>query len=112
MSDGPVESARAYYRALDDHDYDALAALLAEGFVHDRPDMTLEGADRFVTFMREERPQKDTEHRVDAVFSQRGGTDVVVRGRLLAADGSQITGFVDVFALSGERIQRLETYAR
>lgn len=112
MSDRAVDAARAYYRALDEGDYDALADLLAPEFVHERPDTTLDGRERFVRFMREERPQKDTEHRVETVFGERDGTDVVVRGRLLAADGSRITGFVDVFSLSGERIQRIDTYTR
>ncbi|WP_436928555.1 nuclear transport factor 2 family protein [Halosimplex halobium] len=124
MTDRAAERARSYYRALDEGDYDALAALLAEGFVHDRPDRTIEGRDRFVRFMREDRPQKDTGHRVDAVFEAGSGTGdrdadgtagtdrerVAVRGRLLAADGSAITGFVDVFSLVEGRIERIETY--
>ncbi|ELZ27477.1 hypothetical protein C475_06145 [Halosimplex carlsbadense 2-9-1] len=120
MTDG-AERARGYYRALDEGDYDALAALLAEEFVHERPDRTLEGRERFVTFMREERPQTDTGHRVDSVFGgradagvQEGGDEagegVAVQGRLLAADGSVITGFVDVFSVSAAGIDRIETY--
>jgi ketosteroid isomerase-like protein len=124
MTDRAAERARAYYRALDEGDYDRLADLLAEGFVHDRPDRTIDGRDRFVSFMREDRPQKDTSHRVDAVFEARddtggrgadaaAGTDrerVAVQGRLLAADGSAITGFVDVFSVAEGRIERIETY--
>mgnify|MGYP000176888797 CR=1 FL=1 len=121
MTDG-AERARDYYRALDEGDYERLADLLAPGFVHDRPDMRLEGCDRFVEFMREERPQKDTSHRVDAVFEARGGVDaggsadddpserVAVQGRLLAADESVITGYVDVFSLVGAGIERIDTY--
>lgn len=140
MTNGPVAAARAYYRALDDHDYDALAALLTAEFVHDRPDMTIEGCERFVAFMRDERPQKDTSHRVETVLtpepvesdgqsdsgdSDGGDTDsgdsdsgdgdgtastVAVRGRLLAASGDRITGFVDVFSVRGGEIRRIETY--
>ncbi|QLH80215.1 nuclear transport factor 2 family protein [Halosimplex pelagicum] len=123
MTDG-AERARAYYRALDEADYDGLADLLAEGFVHDRPDRTIDGRDRFVAFMREERPQTDTDHQIEAVFAARGGVgergadgdedaaagSVAVQGRLLAADGSAITGFVDVFRLSEAEIERIETY--
>ncbi|QLH75881.1 nuclear transport factor 2 family protein [Halosimplex rubrum] len=120
MTDG-AERARAYYRVLDEADYDRLADLLAEGFVHDRPDRTIDGRDRFVEFMREERPQTDTTHRVEAVFGGRTDGDgregddeadggVAVQGRLLAADDSVITGFVDVFSVCEAGIERIETY--
>ena len=127
----PADRARAYYRALDEDDYDLLAALLAEGFVHDRPDRTIEGRDRFVRFMREERPQTDTTHPLDTVFEaearsggeaadgspdsserQSDGGAVAVRGRLLDADGDRIVRFVDVFAFAAGRIDRIETYTR
>jgi ketosteroid isomerase-like protein len=101
-------TARAYYRALDHGNYDALADLLAPGFVHDRPDRVFEGRDRFVRFMREERPQTDTSHPVDAVYRTDG--NVAVRGRLLDADGDPITRFVDVFSIDGSRIERITTY--
>ncbi len=107
-----VETARTYYRALDEDDYDVLADLLAADFVHDRPDMRLEGRERFVQFMREERPTKDTSHPIDAVYDRRDGTDVVVRGRLLSPDGDLLTTFLDVFSFDGERIERIETFAR
>ena len=110
MSDGPVALARTYYRALDEHEYETLAELLAEEFVHDRPDMTLDGADRFVEFMREERPQTDTTHRVDDVFTDDDGGEVAIRGRLLTADGNSITGFVDVFTVGDGGLHRIETY--
>ena len=101
---------RAYYRAIDGGEYDALADLLAEGFVHDRPDRTIEGRDRFVRFMREGRPQTDTTHPVDSVYH--GDDEVAVRGRLLDADGERIAGFVDVFAFSDGRVARIDTYTR
>jgi ketosteroid isomerase-like protein len=113
-------AARAYYRALDEGDYDALAGLLAPEFVHVRPDRTLEGRDRFVRFMREERPQTDTTHPIDGVFaSADGGTEsdagtdaVAVRGRLLDSDGERITGFVDVFAFEDGAVASIHTYTR
>ena len=125
-TDAPAR-VREYYRALDEHDYDALAALLAPGFVHDRPDLILEGRGRFVAFMRDERPQKETEHRIDAVYRAAGSddsaagptdcdstddqpTNVAARGRLLTADGDRITGFVDVVSVSDGEIRRIETY--
>lgn len=97
-----------YYDAIDDEEYGRLADLLDPAFVHDRPDRTLDGRDGFVAFMREERPMTDTEHVVDGVYSN--GTDVAVQGRLFAADGAELFGYVDVFTLAGETITRLETY--
>ncbi len=117
--DDPTALARAYYRALDEHDYDLLASLLAPAFVHERPDRTIEGRERFVRFMRDERPQTDTSHPIDGVYVSSGangndGTassrEVVVRGRLLAADEDVITAFVDVFTVDDGRLQALETY--
>lgn len=110
-------TAREYYRALDDHDYDALTAILAAGFVQYRPDRTIEGRDRFVQFMRDERPEKDTSHPIDAVYERTGDgaetdapTEVAVRGRLLNADGSQLASFLDVFTFDGDRLTELRTY--
>jgi len=106
----PVAQATAYYRAIDGDDYDLLAALLTESFVHARPDRTIEGRERFVRFMREKRPQTDTTHPVDGLY--RADDGVAVRGRLLDADGERIAGFVDVFEFAGGRIDRIETYTR
>lgn len=106
-----VDQARAYYRAIDGDDYDLLSALLSEEFVHDRPDRTIEGRDRFVRFMRAERPQTDTTHPIDGVYRRDDG-GVAVRGRLLDADGDRIVGFVDVFEFDGDRVRRIETYTR
>lgn len=102
--------ARAYYDALDEGDYDRLAELLAPEFTQRRPDRTFEGPDRFVQFMREERPQTDTSHPIDAVYERADG--VAVEGRLLASDGSRIATFVDVFSFEAERITGIRTYTR
>lgn len=110
---GRVARARAYYRAIDDDEYDLLAALLTEEFVHERPDRTIEGRERFVQFMREERPATDTSHPIDGVYAADGDPppEVAVRGRLLASDGTEITGFVDVFRFDpADRVRRLLTF--
>jgi ketosteroid isomerase-like protein len=103
-------AARAYYRALDEDDYDLLTDLLAPAFTHVRPDRTLEGRKRFVRFMREERPETDTSHPIDAVYRQAGGDEVVVRGRLLGSDGDPITRFADVFSFDAGRIEQIRTF--
>lgn len=102
-----IAAARSYYDALDDHDYDALAALLAPDFVHDRPDRTIEGRDAFVRFMRAERPNPDTTHDVVAVAE--GDGEVVVRGRLFDGD-TLLVRFCDAFAFADERVSRVTTY--
>ena len=106
----PRERVRAYYRALDEDEYDLLASLLHPEFVHDRPDMTLDGRDRFVAFMRDERPMTDTTHPLAAVYEQTDGTELAARGRLVAADGRELTRFVDVFHFEDDAIVRLETF--
>lgn len=110
-----VESlARRYYSAIDRSDYAALEELLAPTFVHERPDRTLEGADRFVQFMREERPRTDTSHAIDALY--RNEEAVAVRGRLLGGEnqteGERIFGFVDVFSFEADRVESIRTYTR
>ncbi|MXR40138.1 ketosteroid isomerase [Halobaculum sp. WSA2] len=110
------DAVRTYYRAVDAADYDALAALLASGFVHDRPDRTLSGREPFVRFMREERPRTNTEHRVDAVYASAdtASPEVVARGRLLGDDGEELFGFVDVFRFANDDadavVDHLTTY--
>lgn len=91
--------AREYYQALDTHDYETLESLLAAEFVHQRPDMTLEGGQRFVQFMRSERPNTETSHVIDGVYERTAGgvgetnTNGVYErtddGRETAADGFQ-----------------------
>ena len=101
--------ARAYYDALDAGDYDRLADLLAPGFVQRRPDRTFESRDRFVTFMRDERPMTDTTHAIETVYPS--GPGVAVRGRLCDANGDVLFAFVDAFTVVDGQITALETYA-
>lgn len=110
-TDDPAARVRSFYHALDDHDYDRLASLLAAGFVHDRPGLTLAGRDRFVEFMREERPDPDTSHPIDAIYRD-GEGELAARGRLLAGDGQEITAFVDVFELGEKGFESVRTYTR
>jgi len=107
--DQRIAAVRGYYRALDEHAYDDLAALLAPEFVHDRPDMLIEGKRDFVAFMRDERPLTDTTHPLDAVYEGADGT-LAARGELLDSDGAVLTGFVDVFSFEGNSVACVETY--
>ena len=116
----PTTLARAYYRTIDDDEYEELAAILAPEFTHERPDRTLDGRDRFVRFMRDERPATDTTHVVDAVYETDPGASgspadpvgVAAQGRLLDADGEAMFEFVDVFAVGAERLRGATTYVR
>ena len=109
----PVETARAYYVALDEHDYDGLEILLHPEFVHYRPDRALEGRDRFVRFMHEERPRTDTTHRVTTIFCTGSDATVAVRGQLLDREDRRLLGFVDVHELDDDdTIQCVYTYTR
>ncbi|MEZ3164051.1 nuclear transport factor 2 family protein [Halorubrum sp. RMP-47] len=104
----PAALARAYYNAIDAGEYDRLASLLHPEFVQRRADRTFEGRERFVAFMRDERPNTDTTHAVDGVYPS--GPGVAVRGRLLDADGGELFAFVDVFDVDAGRLSTLETY--
>ena len=104
------EAARAYYEAIDTGDYDRLRALLTDDFQQARGDRTLNSADAFVAFMRDERPETDTTHVVKTVYEAE--TSVAVEGELRRADGSLGFRFVDVFAFAAGRIATLETYTR
>jgi ketosteroid isomerase-like protein len=124
--------ARDYYRTIDDGAYDELRDLLADDFVQHRPDRTLESADAFVRFMRDERPDTDTTHVVERVYragsaetddhdgNDDSGTDplggldadayVAAEGRLERASGEQWFRFVDTFAVVDGRLAALVTY--
>jgi len=106
------DAVQEYYAAIDGGDYDRLRTLLAPGFVQERPDRTLDGRDRFVRFMREERPRTDTEHVLTetCVSDERdGAATVFVRGRLIA-DETTLFGFVDVHRIGDDGIESLTTY--
>jgi ketosteroid isomerase-like protein len=104
----PRDLARTYYHAIDAGDYDALADVLAPEFVHERPDRTFDGRDRFVAFVRDDRPRTDTEHAIDELYDGAGG--VAVRGRLLGSDGDELFAFVDAFEVADGALVRLTTY--
>ena len=101
--------ARSYYDAIDGKEYDRLADLLAPGFVHPRPDRTIEGSERFVRFMREDRPQKETSHELRAVYDGPEG-HVAARGQLRDSEGDTLFEFLDTFELDGGRIAEIWTY--
>jgi ketosteroid isomerase-like protein len=107
---GHRDAVRGYYDAIDGGDYDRLRALLAPGFVQERPDRTLDGRDRFVRFMREERPRTDTEHVLEDVCAATDGATVFARGRLRTGDGTDLFGFVDVHRVGDGGIESLVTY--
>ena len=105
-----AELAREYYRAIDEGDYAALSDLIADGFVHERPDRTIKGREAFVAFMRSGRPETDTEHVIEAVYGATAGDRVAAEGRLVAPDGTEWFGFVDTFVIDDDGITRLRTY--
>ncbi|MEF8780594.1 MAG: nuclear transport factor 2 family protein [Haloferacaceae archaeon] len=103
------DAVRTYYAAIDAHEYDRLASVLAPSFVHYRPDRTLDGREAFVAFMREGRPKTDTTHEIRDVYPN--GHGVAVRGRLLDASGEVLFEFVDVFSTGDDgRLRAAYTY--
>lgn len=108
-TDSGEQLVRAYYESLDSGAYDRLEKLLAPEFVHERPEMTLSSRAEFVAFMRDERPRTDTAHLIETVYRAAGGTEFAAKGRLVA-DEETITGFADLFTMTDDRIERIETY--
>lgn len=106
------EAVRTYYRALDEHEYDRFEELLAPSFTHDRPDRTLDGREAFVSFMREDRPKKNTTHALDGFYENDAGDEIVAPGRLLDSDGEELFEFVDLHVFAGDRLLELRTYTR
>ena len=104
------EQVRAFYAALDEHEYERLETLLSAGFTHERPDQTLDSRERFVTFMRDERPLTETTHALRTVVTD--GTTGVAEGRLLDADGTELFNFVDVHEIDDGRIETVRTYTK
>ncbi|QCC59759.1 nuclear transport factor 2 family protein [Natrinema thermotolerans] len=105
----PATLVRRYYDVLDDHDYEALETILDPEFVQRRPDRTFDDRAAFVAFMRDERPNPDTDHELETVIAD--GDRVAVQGRVVD-DGATLFEFADVFELADDRIVRLETYSR
>ena len=105
--DGPA-LAREYYRAIDERDWAALREILDPAFAQERGDRTFGDREAFLGFMAEDRPEQDTEHVVEQVYTGPGG--VAVRGHLLRADGSLFFEFVDVFEVDA-RLTHLKTFA-
>ena len=109
----PVALVRQYYDALDRHEYETLEDLLAPDFAQRRTDRAFEDRAAFVRFMRDDRPNPDTSHDLEAVIADADGDRVAVRGRVLDADGDrELFEFADFFELEAGRIARLETYSR
>lgn len=101
---------REYYRSIDEDDYAALTEALVGGFVHRRPDTTIEGREEFVAFMRSGRPERDTEHALEAVYTTANGGRVAAEGRLFRPDGSEWFRFVDSFEIGENGIRSIRTY--
>jgi ketosteroid isomerase-like protein len=104
------EPVATYYRAIDEDDYGALREVLAPGFVQHRPDRTFQGRSTFVRFMRDDRPNPDTTHELDANYGCDG--EVAVRGRVLSSENEVLVRFVDVFTLTDGQIDEVWTYTR
>lgn len=111
-SANPEGLVRGYYRAIDAGEYEDLSRLLTPRFRQVRSDMTIEGRQAFVQFMRDERPETATRHEVEAVYldETERAPGVAEQGRLYRPGGSVGFGFVDVFECADDRLDRLVTY--
>jgi ketosteroid isomerase-like protein len=119
----PADLVADYYTALDTHDYDALRDYLAPDFVQHRPDRRFDSREAFVRFMRDERPDSETTHRVHACYAPADSagdeaetgddrSEILARGDLLSAEGDLLVRFVDRFRIADGEIAALETFTR
>lgn len=97
-----------YYRVLDEDEYGRLQELLTEDFVHQRPDMTIDGRDEFLNFMANGRPEKTTTHEVNKLHST--NATVVVEGTLYKSSGEKWFSFADVHEIVDSQINMIRTY--
>jgi len=102
------DAVERYYHTIDADEYEELRALLADDFVHDRGDMRLDGADAFVAFMRDDRPDTETSHELTAIYESDAG--VAAEGTLRRASGEPMFSFVDTFRFENEKLYALTTY--
>ena len=105
-----VTLLRSYYRSIDEKDYETLTRLLAEGFVHRRPDTQIEGRETFVEWMQYRRPKSDTTHDVVSMYDESGGEKAAVEGTLRHRNGETWFRFVDTFVIGSDGIERVDTY--
>ena len=98
-----------YYRCLDDDEYETLRSILHPEFVQQRPDRRFDGREAFVEFMRTERPQTDTTHRVDTLLESTAS--LAAYGRLFDAEGDELFEFIDVFRFDGGQIRAVDTFS-
>ena len=104
--------ARQYYTAIDEHGYEMLRDILDPEFVQHRGDMTLDGREEFVSFMRDDRPQKDTTHVIDRYIQSKSDDEIVVRGHLEDSAGDEMFVFLDRFRTRDGKIAELKTFTR
>ncbi|WP_416840192.1 nuclear transport factor 2 family protein [Haloferax sp. DFSO52] len=104
--------ARLYYTALDEHGYDTLRDILDPDFVQHRGEMTLDGREEFVSFMRDDRPQKDTTHVIDRYIQSKSEDEIVVRGHLEDSTGDELFVFLDRFRTREGQISELKTFVK
>ncbi|ELZ96540.1 hypothetical protein C440_05313 [Haloferax mucosum ATCC BAA-1512] len=104
--------ARQYYTAIDHDGYDMLRNLLDPDFVQQREDMRLDGREEFVSFMRDDRPQKDTRHVIDRYIQSKSDDEIVVRGHLEDSNGGAIFVFLDRFRARDGKLAELKTFTR
>jgi len=98
-----------YYRCLDDDEYETLRSILHPEFIQQRPDRAFKSREAFVEFMRSERPQTDTTHRVDTLLESAGS--LAASGRLFDAEGGELFEFIDVFQFDEGRICAVDTFS-
>ena len=105
-----VSLVREYYRQIDTTDNESFDDVLAEGVVHHRPDMRIDGREEFAEFMANGRPERETEHVIESLYTEHDGAKVAAEGQLYHSDGTEWFGFVDTFSIGENGIEEIRTH--
>jgi hypothetical protein len=104
----PVEVAREFWRLMASNDFDAVAAVLAPGFVLDWPQSKerIRGAERFARMNREYPAHGPWRFAIVRLF----GDDREAVSEVEVTDGVERAKAISLFAVSRGRIERIVEY--
>lgn len=104
---------KIYYRSLDNHKYDKLKDILYPEFTHYRPDRTIETRKSFISFMKNQRPNKNTTHKIDEIYTKK--KEIAIKGQLQKNQNKKLFEFIDVFTFTQKtktKIKQIKTYTK
>ncbi len=102
---------KTYYNSLDNHRYETLKEILDPEFIHFRPDRTIKTRKSFISFMEDERPDKNTKHKINKIYTKK--QEIATRGQLQKNKNKKLFEFIDIFTFTQKnktKIKQIKTY--